>query len=289
MIQMSLHPQITRQFIHIIGKIVEEFRLHITKDGWKVISIDPATVAEVEINLPKENFLSYMFKESDLWTSNIDDHPTGVQIDEIAVGIEIDKVKDFLDAGSERVLDMELNEPIEFAFIQAAEKYQDTQSIPRYELIMKQGMFSKKILLMHESEVRKYPKIYKLKLDYKIQLGTLELLRVINKPGNVDYIRLGYDRDTGGMKFLATVEDGNDLFTVEKLIEIGDFHGLRELNTNGRASSLYSMDYLQSIVSVIPSDYVWLHIRQDYPLIIEFTLGTTGQCKYIQAPRVETG
>lgn len=44
-IKMSLDPQLTKQVISILGEVVDEFRLQMSKDGWKVAVVDPANVA----------------------------------------------------------------------------------------------------------------------------------------------------------------------------------------------------------------------------------------------------
>jgi hypothetical protein len=322
MIKMSLDPLRARQFFNFMGGIVDEFRLHISKQGWKVAAVDPANVAMATIDLPKENFQNWEFKDDDQWTGSIDGHPTGVQIEEIAVGIDVIKVKEFIpdifDISKLRsnrsmeelivansklsqnptnylsALDDELK-PIEFAFVRAPEKYQGMRGSPMYELVLKQGMFTRKILLLHEADIRRNPHIPELPLDYKIQLETLELLRIVKKRATADYIRFGYERgivpgdDAAkfAMKFIATVEDDDDISTAEKYLERDEFQRLRGF-TGDKAGSLLSTDYLHEIVPAIPSETVWVHIGNDVPVVIEFVLGMTGQCKYMQAPRVES-
>jgi len=112
-------------------------------------------------------------------------------------------------------------------------------------------MFTRKILLLHEADIRRNPHIPELPLDYKIQLETLELLRIVKKRATADYIRFGYERgivpgdDAAkfAMKFIATVEDDDDISTSEKYLERDEFQRLRGF-TGDKAGSLLSTDYL---------------------------------------------
>jgi len=283
-IKMSLDPQLARQFLNIMGATVDEFRLHITKDGWKVAAVDPANVALVIIDLPKDNFLSYEFEGSDNWTSSIDGNPTGVMEENIAVGIDVDKIKEFFGGmhDAEIVLDEELHAPVEFIFSRAPPEHGN-----RYQLQLKQGMFSRTILLLPESDIRKSPKNLVLHLDYKLQINTMELQRIVKKAAKVsDYIRLGFRREEGSVTFIASTVDGDE-FPWEATKHL---HGWQALRDKARisSSSLFSLDYLCDITEKIPSNTVWLHIGHDYPCIISFIIGQTGTAEYKIAPRIES-
>ena len=280
-IKMSLNPDLARQFLNIMGATVDEFRLHISKEGWKVAAVDPANVALVIIDLPKDNFDSYEFESDDNWTSSIDGHSTGVLEENIAVGVDVDKIKEFFGGmhEAEIVLDEELHAPVECVFSIASGKY------GRYQLVLKQGMFSRKILLLPETEIRKEPKIPKLGLDYMLQLNTLEFQRIVKKAAKVsDYLRLGFRREEGSVTFTASTVDSDDPWEASKQL-----HGWQALSDNARdsSSSLFSLDYLCDIVEKIPSETVWLHIGHDNPCILSFKIGRTGTIEYKIAPRVE--
>lgn len=288
-IKMSLDPQTARDFIKIMGAVVDEFRLRIDKDGWKVVAVDPANVAMVFVNLPKDNFQSYEFG-NDTWTSNILD-------DQITVGIDVDKIKQFLGMHRSRpsLLDEELHAPVEFIFSMAPEKH-----CGRYQLELKQGMFSRTILLLLEKEIRKSPENPIFKLDYKLQIGTLDFRRIIEKAAEIsDYINLGFSREyiremtddperhkeKHAMTFIASTVDSEN-FPWNAIKQI---HGWQALSDTVRtnSSSLFSLDYLLDIAEKLP-DTVWLHLGQDNPCRISFDLGQTGTVEYYLAPRIES-
>lgn len=283
-INMSLTPHTARHFINIIGAVVDEFRLSISKDGWKVKAVDPANVVLVNIDLPKESFGRYEFAVTDIWTSRIDGHPTGVLEEQIDVGIDTEMIKAFLgDMDDTKVmLDDELHAPVDFSFSKAPEKYYN-----RYQLKLKQGMFRRGLLLLDESDIRKPPKGIQFTSDYRLRVNTLEFTRIIKKAQKVsDYIRLGFRREEGNMTFTASTEDDiGFLWEAEKQIQFWEVMSDKPRDVS---SSLFSLDFLHDIVQVIPSEKVNLDMGQDAPCRLSFPLGLTGKCEYMIAPRIET-
>jgi hypothetical protein len=101
-----------------------------------------------------------------------------------------------------------------------------------------------------------------------------------------DYIKLGFQREEDRVVFKATVVDEHDL-PWEATRQIQNWQSLRD-NSKNSASSMFSLDYMDDIAPMIPSENFWLHIGQNYPCIMEFGMGETGQCTYMQAPRIES-
>jgi len=305
MSKATLNPRLARQFFNIVGAVVDEFRLSMSKDGWTVAAVDPANVVLVLIDLPKDTFLNYEF-ESIGWTSSIDGRPTGVLMDDIMVGIDVEKIKQFFGNLKEPILDEEVNAPVEFIFSKAPDKY-----VNRYQLELKQGMFSHTILLLPESEIRRSPKKPVFHSDYMLQLKGLELQRIVKKASKVsDYLRLGFRREAGSVTFIASTVDGDGFpwnatkqlyggqALRDKMCRDCEFRGrmaqtsvcpdCRYYNkARDSSSSLFSLDYLCDITEVIPSETVWLHIGHDNPCIISFILGQTGMVEYKIAPRIQ--
>ena len=280
MIKMSLSADLARQFITIMGALVDEFRMTISKDRWIMRAVDPANVAIVVIDLPKDNFESWEWNPSDNWTSSIDGHPTGVFQEQIAVGIEVDKIKEFLGELNlhDNLLDEEMYDPVEFTFSLTEKGYQ---------LELKQGMFSRTILLIPESDIRRAPKVPALSgLDYRLRLNTLEFQRIVKKAAKVnDYIRLGFRREEGSVTFIASTADSDD----QPWEATKHTHNWQALKDGARdsSSSLFSLDYLCDIAEKIPSDMVWLYLGEDWPCILSFVLGQNGTVEYKIAPRIE--
>lgn len=296
-IKMILDPQIARQFINIMGAVVDEFRLRIDKNGWKVVAVDPANVALIDIDIPKDNFQRYEFG-TDTWTSMIDGHPTGVLEEQISVGIDVDKIKQFFGGitnKAEIMLPEEIHAPVKFTFSLAPEKH-----CGRYQLELKQGMFSRTILLLPEKEIRKSPENLIIKFDYKLQIGGMDFRRIIEKAVEIsDYINLGFSleylremtddperhKEKHTMTFIASTVD-NESFPWNATKQIHSWQALSDtVRTN--SSSLFLLDYLLDIAEKLP-DKVWLHIGQDHPCILSFGLGQTGIVECYLAPRIES-
>jgi len=55
--------KVFREFVEALNKIVEEAKFVITNDGVRVVGMDPAKVALIEVNMPVEAFLEYEVKE----------------------------------------------------------------------------------------------------------------------------------------------------------------------------------------------------------------------------------
>lgn len=295
MIKMTLDSQTARQFINIIGVVVDEFRLRIDKDGWKVVAVDPANVALVSVNIPKDNFQNYEFG-SDNWSSSIDGHPTGVLEDQISVGIDVEKIKQFFGGmnKTEIVLPEEMHAPVEFIFSLAPEKH-----CGRYQVELKQGMFSRTTLLLPEKEIRKSPENLIVKLDYELQIDMLDFRRIIEKAAEIsDYINFGFrleyiremtddperHKEKHRMTFIASMVD-SDEFPWDAIKQINRWKALSS-TARTSSSSLFSLDYLCDIAEAIPSEKMWLQIGQDNPCKMLFTLGT-GIVEYWIAPRIE--
>uniref|UniRef100_A0A6M3Y595 Putative DNA polymerase n=1 Tax=viral metagenome TaxID=1070528 RepID=A0A6M3Y595_9ZZZZ len=282
-IKMSLTPDTARNFINIIGAVVDEFRLSISKDGWKMKAVDPANVVLVNIDLPEESFGNYEFAVTDIWTSSIDGHPTGVLKEQIDVGIDIETIRSFLGDmnDTEVMLDDELYAPVKFSF-SIAERYYN-----RYQLELRQGMFRRDLLLLNETDIRKPPNRIVFPSDYRLLVNTLEFTRIIKKAQKVsDYIRLGFRHETGEMTFTASTKDDID-FTWEAEKQVQFWKAVSD-KPRDVSSSLFSLDYLHDIMQVIPSEKVNLDLGHDLPCRLSFPLGLTGKCEYMIAPRLES-
>lgn len=284
-IKMSLSQHTARGFINIMGAVVDEFRLSISKEGWKVRAVDKANIVLVNIDLPKDSFLNYEFEESGNWTSSIDGHPTGVMKESLEVGIDVYRIKDFLGGlyKDETVLDEELNKPVEFSFDRRVEEYWR-----KYILTLTQGMFTRRILLMNPVEIRSSPKGIRFPSDYMLLLDTFELTRIIMKAQKVnDYIRLGfrYKEGNNNMLFIANTVDGDDLpWKAEMPVDI--WQSICD-KPRDSSSSIFSLDYWNNIIENVPHGKVWLYLGQDTPCKLSFYLGMTGKCEYMLAPIIE--
>lgn len=276
-IKMCLNPDRARQFINVLGAVLDEFRLQIGPDGWKVIGVDPANVVLTDVDFPKTEFISYEYEPE--------------YEDILKVGVDVYKVEQFLGIAQDKPhiqLPEERSSPVSLTFSKAPDKG------GRYQLEMQQGMFSRTILLYDEKELKKEVNNVSLKgLDYDLTLSGLEFRRIIEKSAEIsDYITLGFERNNGTSEisdivyFTANaIDDVEFPFNVLRHIHI--WRSLRE-EARDSSRSMFSLDYLSNIVKIIPADKIRIHLGQDYPLRLLFPLGSTGQCKIMLAPRIDS-
>ena len=64
--------------------------------------------------------------------------------------------------------------------------------------------------------------------------------------------------------------------------------GLAKLEVKEKVRSMYPLDFFSSMVKSIPASQVTLHVGNEYPLKIEFSVaGDKGEGRFLLAPRVE--
>lgn len=273
LIKMSLDLLLARQFINLVGKVADEFRLNISNDGWKLAVVDPANVVLIILDLPKDNFLYYEF-DTDNRTFSIDGHPTSV-----SVGIDVDTIKNFLGKKNASKIICDEDLPVQFTFTAAEAE--------RYQLEIKQGMFTREMLLLNISNIRREPKRPpKVVQEYRVQLTTNELIHIIKKASRVSTdVRFMFRRERDSVIFTAIALDDNDKPLIATK-SVNEWNKLRD-GARDSASSTFSLNYLSDIANVIPSEHLWISIGNDQPCVLQFMFGTTGQCEFLQAPRIE--
>jgi len=257
-IRIALDPLLAKRLFNIVGEVNNEFRLNISADGWNAVVVDNSDVILISIDLPKDNFLYYEFDAY------------GV----ISVGIDVDEIENFL--GDENI-----SGAVQFTVSKAEEKYAG-----RYQLEITQGMFACEMLLLNSADIRREPKLpLNVSLDYRMHISTNDIKLIIKKASRVsEYISFMFRLERDCIVFAAIANDNGKILTATKPI-----HKWQKLRDGARdsASSLYSLDYLSDILNVIPSEHLWINIGNDKPCKLEFILGATGQCEYLQAPRLE--
>lgn len=269
--KMTLDPLRVRDLMNVLGSVVDEFRLKIYRDGWKVKAVDAANVATISIDMrSSEEFMKYEY---------------GLTDEPLMVGVDVQKVKDFLvgaSSGEDIMVGQELTDPVNFSFMPALDKQKNVKK-NSYYLDIEQGIYSRSMLLYPENEIRKEPKIPDhLGLDCKLLLNSIELRRMINKASKVsDYIRFNVHHGEN-VVFTASTVDENDLpWTASpRVYEWGS------LSSRTETSSMFSLDYLHDIVKFIPDEKTWLHLGNDKPCRLLFHIGTVGEVEYCQAPRI---
>lgn len=248
MFKASIAASKLRGSVEAMTVIVEETRLKFNREGVSTKSVDPANVAMVSLNLPRENFESY-------------------EADEGELGIDLAKLESILEmAGAEDTIDLALDE----------EKH-------KLEIRMR-GSNSRTLTystsLLDPSSIRKEPNIPKLDLPAHIVLRGEDLRRAIKAAEKVgDHITLGTDKDLFYAEAKGDVDWMRLELTKDQLIDI---------NTEKAKSmySLEYLSTFSKIFAKAPE--ITINLGIDFPVLISFTIADTGETKYMLAPRVES-
>lgn len=274
--EMILSSQNAREFFSSLSAILEECRLDISPEGWKVIAVDPANVAMCDLALPASAFASYDYNEPEIETG-LDILPIVQIINEIFRGSETGKDKE-----------------ITFSIDLAPEKYQSDEG-NRRQLLVKHGPFTRTILQPVAASIRKKPSAwYVMEHRYTVEgINTRELQRIVDAVHELqDWVRIKIDKHNGSIRVLIEADEGIHTLTAgtfcswDTIPPTGDDARIN-IESLPAVQSLYSMDYLCDLVKGISSQKVKLWIGNDQPLIITFPLCSHGTGKYMLAPRVE--
>lgn len=179
----------------------------------------------------------------------------------VTVGLDLDRLKKAVRAFSDReTVEVEIG---------------DT-------LTLRNGRLSYTIPLIDPEAIRKDPKPPNLELPATVELSVEEFRRIINLADKVsNTVQLIADGEAFCVKAEGDYESITATYTSDKLVS---YNG-------GKASSLFSVEYLKSFCSVAKSkDLMKIHLGNDCPAKFVFDLDVDGggcRVEYILAPMVE--
>jgi len=253
-------------FLAQFSKLVAEIRLETRQSGLHAKAIDPASVAGVVQTLEQSGFDHYS--------------STGGMI-----GVDLERLEDVLSlADRTDVATLELD--------------QETRKLE----IEIDGMEYTLGLIDPES-VRKGNDIPDLELPVTVRLEATHLRRAVTAADMVsDHIRfraLEADPDAEGDdtgRLVIEAEGDTD----DMSLELNEGDELLELDMDGEADSLFSLEYLEDLVKVIPTGGVTLSLGTEMPAILEFDHleradrdddgedGAHGEVTQLLAPRISS-
>lgn len=262
MIHINSTVKTLRDMMKPVGAIADECRLNISPEGLSLKVVDPANVAMIDLNLPKEVF-----------------HEGEYNVDEtLQVGLDVGSylsLFEFEGAEDNEVAELKIE-----AF--------DEKGVQKHRLILRiAGIFEQTLTLMKPDEItRKVPKVPKFNLKAEVEVSREFLKRCFDLAAKAgDYV---------GM-IVFTPPSGVSTFAMESSDVTRKFRA--ELTTGVRVTaespvrlkSMFSLDYGCDMVKAIePGKIVTLHLDNDHPLIMEFDVLEHGKATFMIAPRVES-
>jgi len=230
-----------KEITDILLTLVTEAKFEFTKKGLSIKCVDLAHVAMIVIDLSKEAFIEYDLN------------------DETELGIDLEKIKDFLkNTSSTDVIEI---------------KKEDSK------LLLTVGYLSRSMQTIDPSSIT-VPKVPSLGLPARAVVPAEQFAGGIKVAENIsDNITL-HITPTEFRLYSTGDEDSTKLIIPKDL--------LKELKCDAEVKSLYPVDYLLRFIKAINSEYVTVNLGTDYPVKIEFEIcNGKGTGMFLLAPRIE--
>jgi proliferating cell nuclear antigen len=261
MFEAKIDANVLRECIESITAIVDEGKLKIAEDGFKLWAVDPANVAMVSFALQSDAFDDFRFaaKEAE---SGAEAEGTTESKAETEIGIDFVKLLGILGIGGREEVELELDEHAQ-------------------KLFTRMGSLAYTISLLDPSSLRKEPKVPELEFPVQVIIETEEFRRTIRAAEKIgDHIVLGVDGEVFYMEAEGEMEKLRLGLRKEQLIHL----------TPGTLHSLYSLDYISAMSKGMShAENITLNLGKDYPLQIEFEVAEgKGKVSYLLAPRIES-
>ncbi len=183
--------------------------------------------------------------------------------DETKIGVDLDKIKDVLKLAS------------------SGDMVEMSQDEEKSRLVMKVGNIVRRMNLVDTSSMSD-PRVPELNLPAVVELAVGEIQKGIKAAESVsDHIAL-----TAEEGYFELYSEG-DTDSVNLRLEKDQ---LKEISVEGKARSLFPLDYFSNLVKAIPSDTsVRINLGNNYPVKIMFNLADgKGNVGYLLAPRIES-
>ena len=267
MIHITSTVKTLRDALKPVSAISDKCRLNISPEGLSVKCRDPANVAMIILDLPKDVF-----------------HEGVYTVDEtLQVGLDVVTYLSWFEGAED-------NETAELSI----EPFEEGGK-QRHKLVFKiAGTFEHTLTLMRPDDISKEPKIPMLTLRAQVEVSKELLKRCFDEAVKVgDYVRiqaLTYQHllvtDTPTRPTII-IEAGEDVRKFK--VELTTGVEITAESPEVRLKSSFSLDYLCDMVKVIgDGEIVKIHSDQDFPLVLDFKVLDHGRASFLVAPRVKS-
>ncbi|ADJ14434.1 beta clamp domain-containing protein [Halalkalicoccus jeotgali] len=241
-----------------VGMYVDEFKLHITPDGYHTRVVDPANVGMTETALDKQAFESHR--------AGADGNGT------LVVGLAIDRLQDVIGLVSN-------DELVSIGFDDETRM-----------LHLRAGEINQSIALIDPDTIRQEPDFPELDLPTRVDLEVGSLRRAIKACGlTSDQISVGfYDGESEhrnwGLFFSAEGDTDDTLVDPDETKQ--------EVHEHGETDTILSMSYVEEMEKVLPkSGEVQIRVGKEFPIKFDFVDGgdeETIETTVMLAPRIQS-
>ncbi len=247
-----------RECVDAVLAVVDEARLKIYEDAWRIRAVDPANVALVDLELRSEAFEEYTFSPTTTQGSESEERADEGVFEEI--GVDFGKFNDVLRSGWRK----------------------GTVSIildDKDKLSVQLDALSYTMSLLDVSSLRKEPKLPELDFSTRVVLDADDFKRTIKAAEKIgEHIAMGVEGDEFYMESESEMEKMRFSLRGDELLAL----------SGGDARSLFSLEYLTAMSKGISSETLTIFLGTDYPLKMEFEIAEGfGKVIYLLAPRIE--
>jgi len=249
MFKGRIDSSVLRECVDAVLAVVDEARLKIGEEAWKVRAVDPANVALVDLELGKEAFSEFSLGP---------EKERKGEEKEFVVGVPFDKLREVLRWCKDEV----------------------ALSIEEDKMTVETSAYTFTLNLLSADAVRKEPKIPSLNFSTKVAMDAAEFNKVLKAAEKIsDMMAIGVQNE----KFFVEVE--GDMETMRYSLHKDELMHL----SGSDCRSLFSLEYLTAMSKVAAgASSLTLHLGTDYPLKMEFEIAEGfGKVIYLLAPRIE--
>jgi proliferating cell nuclear antigen len=245
MFQAKARADILKEVVNVVSTLVDEAKFSMNSDGLTLKAVDPAHIAMVDLSLGKDAFEEF-------------------KADEVEIGIDIDKLSQFLKlARSDDIIDVKHDED-------------------KRRLNIAVGDITRRMSLIDTTGMSD-PKVPSLNLPVTLTVKVDDLVQGIKASETVsDHIALVASPEG----FEMTCEGDMDQVNWKKSKK-----DMESLEAPSSVRSLFPLEYFSNMLRAVPSgSLVTMHLGNDYPVRVEFKIaGGKGEVRYLLAPRIESG
>jgi proliferating cell nuclear antigen len=245
MFQAKARADILKEVVNVVSTLVDEAKFSMNSDGLTLKAVDPAHIAMVDLSLGKDAFEEF-------------------KADEVEIGIDIDKLSQFLKlARSDDIIDVKHDEE-------------------KRRLNIAVGDITRRMSLIDTTGMSD-PKVPSLNLPVTLTVKVDDLVQGIKASETVsDHIALVASPEG----FEMTCEGDMDQVNWKKSKK-----DMESLEAPSSVRSLFPLEYFSNMLRAVPSgSVVTMHLGNDYPVRVEFKIaGGKGEVRYLLAPRIESG
>jgi len=243
-----IDASILRECVEAVLAVVDEARLKIYEDAWRIRAVDPANVALVDLELKREAFSEFSLGPEE-------EQKKGEK--EFVVGVHFDKMRDVLRWCKNEV----------------------ALSIEKEKMTLQSDAYTFTLTLIDPSSIRKEPNIPEIEFAAKVVVDANDFKKVLKAAEKISYqVAIGVQNES------FFVEAEGEMETMRYSLHKDELMHL----SGSDCRSLFSLEYLTAMAKGFASDTLTLHISTDHPLKIEFDIADgNGKVVYMLAPRIE--